>query len=87
MALVLFIATFPLHSKLFPLPFTILGGEKIKKKTQLIGSPDRKSLKKDFLGVTCRPLQEKLREKISNAESTCVRGGYCEEAKRQAQHH
>lgn len=32
MALVLFIATFPLHSKLFPLPFTILGGEKIKKK-------------------------------------------------------
>lgn len=62
MALVLFIATFPLHSELFLLPFTILGGGVVvkKKKTQLIGSPDRKSLKKDFLGVIRKIERENL---------------------------
>lgn len=40
MAWVLFIATFPLHSKLAPLPFTILGGEKTNNSFEArIGNP------------------------------------------------
>lgn len=50
MALVLFIATFPLHSELFLLPLAILGGGGVKNLNSLEARIE--TLKKDFLGVT-----------------------------------